>query len=165
MAKRISSTRRKAKPQPKAEPKYPDADLIRLCCNLLAEIGAYRGSGDGDPDGNNVHAEPIWRQQCRRIKALISKATATKATTLAGLVSKAAALAAIMNYESGMNLNDDDEAYIAAFASDVGDVCREAIEVEEALRLARKLEADRANVMREQMNVGLQPLAVRGARK
>ncbi len=145
MAKRKTTTHAKAKSQRKAAPVYPDAALIRLCCNLLAEIGAYKGCAEGDPDGNNVHAEPIWNRQSDRIDALLAKATATKATTLAGLVSKATVVAAIFDYESGCHLNEDDEKYIAAFAREVDAVCREAIDVEAALKLGRAFERERAD--------------------
>jgi hypothetical protein len=145
MAKSKTTMRRKAKSHRKTEPKYPDAALIRLCCNLLAAIGAYRGCGEGDPDGNNVHAEPLWTQQCKRVDTLITQAAAKKATTLAGLVSKAVATVAIMDYEAGCHLTERDEAFIAAFAREVDDICREVIQVEEALKLGHQYERERAN--------------------
>lgn len=148
MAKRKSTTRRNAEP---AEKPYPDADLIRLCCNLLAATGAFAGCTDGDPDGNNVHAEPIWSRIEARIERMIGIAAATKATTLAGLVSKAAAMTAIMKYESHCNLSDRSEAYVIAFASDVHNVCKQALEMEGALQRAHKFEIDRANALREQL--------------
>jgi hypothetical protein len=96
MAKIKSNTRRRVVPPTqtptKPEMKYADAALIRLCVTITAELAAFYGCSKADPDGNNCHAEPIWQRHHDRAFAAVERAAVTRATTWAGLASKAVAM-------------------------------------------------------------------------
>ncbi len=151
MAKLKHTTRRQrvAPPFKTEKSKYPDAALIRLCVTITAELAAFNGCSGADPDGNNVHAEPIWDRHIKRAHKAIEQAVLTRPTTWAGLASKAVAMTAILNDECG-GMEERSESFYRSFADDVERLCKAAVDKERDLARTkatveeiRKLQADR----------------------
>jgi hypothetical protein len=120
MAKLKHTTRRqRVAPPSKAEKsKYPDAALIRLCVSITADLAAFQGCSEADPDGNNIHAEPIWSRILERANRTIEQAGNTQATTWAGLASKAVAMLAILDDDCG-GVEARSANFYRSFAADV----------------------------------------------
>ncbi len=120
--------RAKRKTKLPAEKPYPDAALIRLCITIRAELAAQHGSWLAlDPDGSSAHIVPIGERHAERANRAIEKAATTKATTWAGLASKANVVPAIIDDDSG-GMEERSEAFYRSFAADVERLSKATVE-------------------------------------
>ena len=131
MAKAKSTRRRRAPPpqtRTKPEVKYADAALIRLCITIRAELAAHHGCWKApDPDGSSAHIEPIGARHATRAFQAIEKAAAFKATTWAGLASKANVVPVILDDDEG-SAEVRSEAFYRSFAADAERLAKDAVE-------------------------------------
>jgi len=82
------------------EAKAPDHDAIVACVEYAQAVAAVRASFAADPDGNSIHAEKAVVPYEAKAKKALTAASSTRATTAAGLDSKARILPMILDADA-----------------------------------------------------------------
>ena len=114
-AKAKTASRRKATKPPN------DTRLINECVIYAQSVAAFRDGFKADPAGDSCHAAALGDRHTNRAQQLLTKITATPATTPEGLCSKARIVAVVFqDYQDSCLQSDGAESeFLKSFAVEV----------------------------------------------
>jgi hypothetical protein len=109
------------------KPPATNDPLIRACVAYAQNVAAWGAGFEIDPT-DSEYAEQMGEEFSKRLNADLQKMSALSATTLEGLVAKAAAVAVMMRHNEHCVLNESDKKLIVSLARNVQTVLDPIIE-------------------------------------